>query len=60
MPIMRRSIINIGAKRNDAKWIDLRMASIIMLLYVFHMNRAAYPFSLVYILGVIEQIWILS
>lgn len=57
---MRRRVINIGAKRNDSKWIDCRMASIIMLLDMFHMNRATYSFSLVYIFGVIEQIWILS
>lgn len=57
---MRRRVINIGAKRNDSKRIDSRMASIIMLLYMFHMNRAAYPFGLVYVFGVIEQIWILS
>lgn len=56
---MRRRVINIGAKRDDSKWIDGRMASIIMLLYVLHMNRATYPLDLVYIFGVVEQIWVL-
>lgn len=41
---------------NDTKWIDGRMASIVMLLDMFHVHCTAHPSNLENILCVIEKI----
>lgn len=57
---MRRRIINIRTLWDDPVCIYGRMASIVVLLYVFHVDRAAHAWDLVYVFGVIEQIRIFT
>lgn len=57
---MRRRVVNIRAKRNDAKWINRRMASIVMPLDVFHVDCTTDPRHLKNVFGVIEEIRVLT
>lgn len=57
---MRGRIIDIRAKRDDPIWIDRRMASIVMPLDVLHIHSARHAGNLIYVFGVVEQIWIFS
>lgn len=49
-------VIDVRACRDDPVGIYGRMASIVVLSYVLHVNRAADARNLVDVLGVIEQI----
>jgi hypothetical protein len=48
------------AKRNDPKWIDRRMASIVMPLDVFHVDCTTHARDLKNVFGVIKQIRVLT
>ena len=58
--VMSSRIIDVGAKRNNPKGIDGRMASIIMPLDVFHVDCATHARNLEYVFGVIKQVWELT
>jgi len=55
---VRSRIIDIWPHRNDPKWIDRRMTSIVMQLYMFHVHCTANARDLENVFGVIEDIWI--
>lgn len=57
---MRGGEVNAWAQRDDPERIDGRMAAVIMPLDVLHVDRAAHARDLVDLLGVIEDIWVLS
>jgi hypothetical protein len=59
LSVMRRRVVNIRAKRNDAKWINRRMASIVMPLDVFHFDCTTDARHLKNVFGVIEEIRVL-
>jgi len=58
--VMRRREVCIGTDGDNSIWVDGRMASIVVLLYVIHVDRAAHAWNLVYVFGVIKQIWIFT
>jgi len=57
--IMRRSVIDVWSMRDDPKRVDRRVASIVMLLDVIHVNRATHTGDLENVFRVVEQIRIL-
>lgn len=57
---MRQRVVNTGASRDDPKWINRRMASVVMPLYVIHVNCAAHTGGLKDVFGVIEEIWVFT
>lgn len=59
MSIMRRSVIDVWSMRDDPKRVDRRVASIVMLLDVIHVNRATHTGDLENVFRVVEQIRIL-
>lgn len=56
--VVRSIVINVRARGDNPVGIYGWMASIIVLPYVLHVNRAANARNLVDVLGVIEQIWV--
>lgn len=57
---MWRGIVDIWTLGNDSERIDARMAPIVMLFDVFHVDRTAHAGYLENIFGVIKQIWIFT
>ncbi len=51
--------INIWTDRDNAMRVDWWMASVVVLLYVEHVDCVSNAVCLIYIFGVIEQIWVL-
>lgn len=57
---MGSRVVYIWALRDDPKRIDRRVASIVMLLDMFHVYSAAHTWDLENFFRVIEQIWVLA
>ena len=55
---MRGRIIDIWPHRNDSKWIDRSMASILMQLYMFHVHCATNAKDLEDAFNIIEEVWV--
>lgn len=53
---MKRRVIDIGAVRDDPEWVYRRVAPVVMLLNVFHVNSATHALDLVDIFYVVEDI----
>jgi len=54
---MRSRIINVWPHRNNTKWIDRRMTSIVMQLYMFDVHCATNARKLENVFSVIKKIW---
>lgn len=57
--VVWRVVVDAWTLRNDSKWIDGRMTSIVVLFYVCHVHCATHPRHLENVFGVIENIWVL-
>ena len=57
--IMSGTKVCVRSNGDNTKWIDGRMATIVMLLYVVHIHCIWDSWNLINILSIIEQIWIL-
>lgn len=57
---MRSCIVYIWTTGNNSKWIDGRVASIVMLLDMLHMDSATHSRDLIYVFSIVEQIWVLA
>lgn len=53
-------VVNIGTLRNDPEWIDGRMAAVVMVLDVLHVDSAANSGDLENVLGVVEDVGIFA
>lgn len=60
MCVMGSRVVNIWALRDDPIRIDRRVASIVMLLDMFHVYSAAHTWHLENVFSVIEQIRVLA
>jgi hypothetical protein len=56
---MRRRVVDIGAVRDDPEWVYRRVASVVMLLNVFHVYGATHAVYLVNVFYVVEDIRVL-
>lgn len=60
LPVMGRRKINIGAKRDDPKWIDRWVASVIVFLDMLHIDSATHAWNLEYVFSIVQQAWVLA
>lgn len=56
--VMRSGVINIWPCRNNCKWIDRRMATIVMQLYMFHVHCVTNARNLENVFNIVEEIWV--
>jgi hypothetical protein len=54
--VVRSRIIDVWPHRNDPKWIDRRMTSIVMQLYMFNIHCTTNARNLENVFGIIEDI----
>jgi hypothetical protein len=52
-------VVDVGSSGDNPVWVYGRMASVVVLPDVFHVDGAADAGDLVYVLGVVEQVWVL-
>lgn len=57
---MRRRVVKIGANRNYSVWVESRMAAIVMLFYMEHVDSVCHSGDLENVLCIVKEVLVLA